>query len=289
MKTKLFTALIAFFIISSVFAQTNLNSYKYIIVPNKFDFLNEENQYRLNELTQFLFDKYGFTALMEGSRYPEDLTLNRCLALRSNVTKDSGMFKTKLQVVLKDCNDKTVFTSEVGESREKEFDVAYNKALREAFTSFETLNYSYTAEPSKLPQSNSSPVVKAEVLEEVKKLKEELKTLKEQKETAVIKEANTQVVKTPKAEAKEVKQKVASVKSKLSTESLGVLYAQEITNGFQLVDSSPKVVYRIKSTNLKQVYLVEDSSAIIYKNDDTWVMEYYVDNTLKQEELKIKF
>ena len=289
MKTKLFTALIAFFIISSVFAQTNLNSYKYIIVPNKFDFLNEENQYRLNELTQFLFDKYGFTALMEGSAYPEDLGLNRCLALRSNVTKDSGMFKTKLQVVLKDCNDKTVFTSDVGESREKEFDVAYNKALRGAFTSFETLNYSYTAEPSKLAQSNSSPVVKAEVLEEVKKLKEELKTLKEQKETTVIKEATTQVVKTPKVEAKEVKQKVASVKSKLSTENLGVLYAQEITNGFQLVDSSPKVVYRIKSTNLKQVFLVEDSNAIIYKNDDTWVIEYYAGNTLKQDELKIKF
>ena len=124
MKTKLFTSIVAFFVVASIFAQTNLNNYKYIIVPNKFDFLKEDNQYRMNELAQFLFDKYGFTALMEGSEYPEDLTLNRCLALRSNVLKESGMFKTRLKVILKDCNDRVVFTSNTGESREKEFEAA---------------------------------------------------------------------------------------------------------------------------------------------------------------------
>ena len=135
--------LLAFFIISSTFAQSNLNNYKYVIVPKKFEFLKEANQYRLNELTEFLFNKYGFQALMEGDSYPDDLLKNRCLALKSNLIKDSGLFKTKISVELKDCNDQVVYTSEVGESREKDYEKAYNEAVRNAFKSFETVNYQY--------------------------------------------------------------------------------------------------------------------------------------------------
>ena len=143
MKTKFFSTLITCFIIVSAFSQTNLNEYKYIIVPNKFDFLSEKDQYQLNSLTEFLFNKYGFQAVMEGDKYPEDLMRNRCLALRSDVIKDSGMFKTKLNVVLKGCNDQVIYTSRQGESREKEFAKAYTAALRAAFKSFEAVNYKY--------------------------------------------------------------------------------------------------------------------------------------------------
>ncbi|PQV45709.1 hypothetical protein CLV33_11253 [Jejuia pallidilutea] len=287
MKTKVFISIIAFFIISSVFAQTNLNNYKYVIVPNKFDFLNEENQYRLNELTQFLFNKYGFTALMEGSEYPEDLIKDRCLALRTHVMKDSGMFKTKLKVVLKDCNDRVVFTSKEGESREKEFDVAYNRSLRDAFTSFEALNYNYTPKPSKLAvtKSLSDNKTDAKVLEEVKKLKEELQTLKEQK---AITAANEET-KMAKAIVTEAEQKVVSTKSTAIKVVNGILYAQEITNGYQLVDSTPKVVFRIKKTGLKNVFLVEGESAIIYKQDNVWILEEYVNDELSKKELNLKF
>ena len=121
MKAKFLPLLIACFILTSVFSQSSLNKYKYIIVPHKFDFLKEKDQYQLNALTQFLFNKYGFEAIMEGTAYPEDLIRNRCLALKSDVNKDSSMFKTKLTVELYDCNDKLVFTSSIGESREKEF------------------------------------------------------------------------------------------------------------------------------------------------------------------------
>ena len=67
------------------------------------------------------------------------------------------------------------------------------------------------------------------------------------------------------------------------------MYAQEIENGFQLVDSSPKVVYKIKTTGLDNTFLVEDKDAIIYKKGDMWVLEYYSGSVLKQEELNIKF
>ena len=84
-------------------AQSNLNDYKYVIVPNKFDFLKEADKYQLNSLTKFLFNKYGFTALLENENYPEDLAKNMCLGLRSDVISESGMFKTKLRVELKNC------------------------------------------------------------------------------------------------------------------------------------------------------------------------------------------
>ena len=56
-------------------------------MPNKFDFLKEKNQYQLNALAEFLFEKYGFETLTEGTDYPADLTANRCLALKSDVLK----------------------------------------------------------------------------------------------------------------------------------------------------------------------------------------------------------
>ncbi len=139
MKIKISALLITCFITISAFSQTNLNNYKYVIVPSKYDFLKDKDQYQLNSLTAFLFNKYGFQALMEGSVYPEDLLNNRCLALKSDLIKDSSMFKTKLAVELKNCNDQVVFTSQFGESREKEYDKAYTEALRNAFESIEVV------------------------------------------------------------------------------------------------------------------------------------------------------
>ena len=65
MKTKFIFVLIFLCIVPNTFSQTNLNDYKYVIVPNSFDFLKYEDQYQLNSLTKFLFNKNGFTAIME--------------------------------------------------------------------------------------------------------------------------------------------------------------------------------------------------------------------------------
>lgn len=288
MKTKLLFTLIACFIASSIFSQTNLNDYKYIIVPKKFDFLKEENQYLLNSLTKFLFKKNGFNTLLEGEDYPEDFKRNRCLSLRSDVVKGSGLLKSKLTVILKDCNDQIVFKSKVGESRIKEFSKSYNQALRRAFESFETLNYSYVPKTkNEITAVRNDVESENEATQEIQKLKEEIKTLKEQKEEAAKVAAKPKIVKpeTKKVIVKEEK----PTKETIIEGTTNVLYAQEIANGFQLVDSSPKVVYRIKNTNLNNVFLVENKTAIIYKKDNDWVLEFYSNNSLQQEILNIKF
>ena len=43
------------------------------------------------------------------------------------------MMTSKVQFILTDCANKTVFTSEIGKSREKEFKKSYQEALRNAF------------------------------------------------------------------------------------------------------------------------------------------------------------
>ena len=291
MKTKFFTIILTCFITSSIFSQANINNYKYVIVPNKFDFLKEKDEYQLNSLTNFLFKKYGFEAVMEGSDYPSDLVLNRCLALKSDVIKESGVFKTKLKIELKDCNDKVVYTSPLGESREKEYKTAYNLTLRDAFKYMEAINYKYIPnENITTIRTTSQPQVKSEVTEEIQELRKEIENLKKEKTAEVVK-VEKPVIATPKVadpQSKPVEKKQVNETAVIEGAS-NVLYAQEIENGFQLVDSSPKVVYRIKHTNLKNVFLVEGKNAIIYKKGDDWVVEYYSGSSLEQESLNIKF
>lgn len=284
MKTKFFSLLVACLIVTSVFSQANLNDYKYVIVPNKYDFLKESNQYQLNALSKFLFNKYGFETLMEGDEYPDDLVRNRCLGLRSNITKDTGLFKTKLLIILKGCNDQIVYTSQVGESREKEYNKAYTEATRNAFKSFESINYKYEAKAKDAVVATTKTETKTEVSKEIEKLKEEIQALKQEKkaEDVEVKESVIEVVETPVVKEQPEEVAVKKVSSK-------VLYAQEIENGFQLVDSSPKVVYKIKKTSIKDVFLVVNKNGTLSKKGDDWILEYYDNDVLKQDVLNIKF
>ncbi|MBD3583996.1 hypothetical protein [Flavobacterium selenitireducens] len=70
------------------------------------------------------------------------------------------------------------------------------------------------------------------------------------------------------------------------------LFAQPIENGFQLVNSEPKVVYKLKKTSSEQVFLAEKDAQVgtlISKGKGKWVFEYYVDGKLMTEEVTVKF
>ena len=243
MKTKYIFTLIVLCIFTNTFSQTNLNDYKYVIVPNSFDFLKSDNQYQLNSLTKFLFNKYGFTAIMEDEVFLQDLVDNGCLALRTDVEKLNGLFKTKLVVVLRNCKNDIIFTSEVGETREKNFEKAYQLALRDAFSSFETIEYNYKPSDKIIAVSNET---NTPVNQEIEKLKKEIKSLKE-KESPSVKVPAKDEDKKVKIE-EEVEEITKTVTPEVNTiKILNVLYAQEIDNGFQVVDSTPKVVMILPS------------------------------------------
>ena len=81
-----------------IFAQSDINNYKYVSVPDRFEFLKLSDQYQLNSLTKFLLKKNGFNLLEGSANYPKDLSENRCLLLNVDVLKLKGFLKTKLEV-----------------------------------------------------------------------------------------------------------------------------------------------------------------------------------------------
>ncbi len=136
---KQLLVLIVFFGLSStVFSQnTNLNDYSYIIVPTRFDFLHEEDQFQINSMTKFFLAKNGFNAMFN-TEVPDNV--RRCDGLWADVIKSSGMVYTKLEVVIKDCKGNELYRSHEGKSKYKHYQKAYQDALRKAFMSFQSLN-----------------------------------------------------------------------------------------------------------------------------------------------------
>ena len=264
MKTKYIFTLIAFLLITSIYSQSNLNDYKFVIVPNKYDFLKEADQYQLNSLTKFLLEKENFTVLFDDN-LPSEIANNRCLALYSTVLNESGMFKTSLIVQLKNCKNEIVFASKEGVSREKEYKKAYHEALRNAFKSFKEANYSY--KPKQIIKEVvevvpvSQPTIEKPVIKEIPK-----------KEAIVVKQEELKPV-IEKAEVSQIS-------------SSNILYAQATNNGFQVVDSTPKVVMILISTAKQDVFIVKGQDEIVYKEDGFW---YKSNNSTSAETLNIKF
>lgn len=273
----------------SLFSQNSINDYKYVIIPNKYDFLKDNDQYQLNSLTKFLFNKYGFKAFMEDETFPQDLQSNRCLAMYADAIEErGGLFKTKVKIDLKDCNGKLIMSSRIGETREKEFSKAYNLALRDAFVTYQNSNYSYTPNDAILVQKTSSSVSSKEVENskaEIERLQKELEALKEKKETVVEKEEKPNVTQV----IKETKKEVTELPKLIETKSIDVLYAQPIENGFQIVDTTPKKVMILYHSGIPNTFIVKDRNAIVYKKEDLWILAENDGNKLKTEVVNIKF
>ena len=68
-----------------------------------------------------------------------------------------------------------------------------------------------------------------------------------------------------------------------------MLYAQAKSNGFQLVNTTPEVVFIILKTNIKDVFVIKGKNGIIYKNGNIWVAEYYENTKLVVKQYHIKF
>ncbi|UNZ00395.1 hypothetical protein MQE36_08655 [Zhouia spongiae] len=258
--------LIVFLISAYGFAQSSVNEYKYVVVPKKFDFLKEENQYRMNTMTKFLLEESNFNAVYS-DEMPADLKNNPCQGLKVDVINDSGLFTTKLKVVLKDCGDRIVYTSEEGKSKIKEYQGAYHEALRGAFKSLKALNYAYQ------PKEGESVV--------------------EVRNTPAAQLTPARTVEKPAEIVREVEASAATVvtNAKLSESDLGTLYAQPIANGYQLVDMTPQVVMFLKATSQQNMFIAQRGalSGTVYQDAGKWYFEYYDGGKLMKEELKIKF
>lgn len=178
MTRYIFFLLFLFFSVQHYYGQ-NLNTYKYVVVPQEFEFQKDPGQYELNELTKFLLEKYGFEAFVEGGEFPEEEKIDRCEILRANVKNDSGLFVTKVQFELRDCNNNKVFISETGRSRLKDFQMAFHEALRDAFESLEDENYNFSGGENTVEVTAIPPKQDTLEGEVVRKAPEEISEIEE--------------------------------------------------------------------------------------------------------------
>lgn len=162
---KVFTLLLAMAFSVIARSQSTLNNYQYVLIPEKFDIFKQENQYNMNTMAKSLLEGVGFKAYMTDEQLPADLASNKCSALKAELVEKKKFLSTGLILILKDCQGTIVYQSEEGKSREKEWQLAYNEALRNAVGFLNKAQYKYegpaTVAATTPPAPANAPVITA--------------------------------------------------------------------------------------------------------------------------------
>lgn len=266
MKTTIILTFLFAFTLINYGQEKEVTSYKYILVNEKFDFLKEKDQYQTSSLTQFLLKKNGFEVFLKSDKLPNTLQENLCKSLIADVQNESSMFKTKVKIVLKDCFNKVVYTSNIGGSKAKDYKKSYQEAIRNAFKSMSNIAYKVTGN------------------KQVTSLGE----LETTKNNQIGKQNNNSKDISKKIPLNVIKDNVKETNLVIST-NIKQLYAQPKDNGFQLINLKPEVVFIILYTTLKNTYILKDKNGILYKKDSFWLAEYYKEGKLITEKYQIKF
>ena len=274
--------------------QVDLDGYKYIIIPKVLGEFKEQNQYLTSTLLKHEFVQKGYNAIYDDN-LPEDLLSNTCLGLTAMLKDDSSMFRTKISIVLEDCQGREVYTTMEGTSALKEYTKAYKEAIQAAMESFDTFDYSYSekdkiAEPVTLNFKNDVKNLDSDRPASANNSSKEIRNKVIQQTSSL----ENQSYKNMEPVSSNIRK--ASPESKIESNPRAVednemLYAQAIPNGYQLIDSAPKVIMKILNTSTKNVFIGQAGAknGIVFKNNSVWIFEYYSGAELVQEELHIKF
>ncbi len=170
----------------SSFSQS-VRDYEYVIIPEQYSFAESVDEYQLNSLTQFLFNKYGFQSFRERDQMPFILKANDCNVLYADVEGGSSFLITKLKVIMKDCNGKVIFISEQGRSKNKDVKKSYHEALRKAFVSIQELEYVYNGKSQENSQSETvTEKPQVEVEKKTTSVHQQVEIVEEVKESVLI-------------------------------------------------------------------------------------------------------
>ena len=274
MNRLLFFIAFSFIFQFSTYAQDAINNYKYIIIPTQYDFQKSEDQYQLNSLTKFLFNKYGYEAYLQNDEFPRDLGADNCLALKA-ILKDvkGGFLVTKIQIDLVDCKNNVVASSVIGATKIKNYKKAYTKATRDAFITYQEFDYKYNGASDKTAETSKPEVVaKKEEVQEIPKTKESVtETVEIPSEIEIIEEEEEPTTTMTVADKKEI------------------LYAQPIDNGFQIVDTEPKKVMILLYSGAPDMFIVQGKDAVVYKKNGVWIYAENNGDNLRVKKINLKF
>ena len=259
---KYLSTLFVFFLILSqnaVFSQNDINNYKYVSVPDRFDFLKSADQYQVNSLTKFLLEKNGFLVLDTSSNYPSDLENNRCLLLNVNVEKIKGFLNTKLEVQFRNCKNELVFKSTIGTSKLKDFKKGYHAALRAAFESVAELNYNYkTPISAKAIEKTPAPTTPVEVI----------------------------TPPTPPKVSTSSSVPSAPPTTDVVTKDISKVKITPTGYGFKVIDvATATTLHTLHATIYDGVFLIDNLPGIVYRRGNQWVREFVVNQKIVIEPL----
>ncbi|MEM9143342.1 MAG: hypothetical protein AAGA86_10175 [Bacteroidota bacterium] len=303
-------------------AQMVLNDYKFIIVPKRFSDFKKENQYQTSTLVKHLFTQKGFQVFYDDN-LPMDLNSDRCLGLLVKLNNNSSLFTTKVNLDLVDCFSKTVYSTQEGRSKEKEYKISFNEAIRESLRSLDGFQYTYNGkvenrEPitvsfrndvkhvetdmqNKAAVNERKPTVRQEATPENQLYTDVAPVQSNIKKGGDMPGKTVEQVATPEERTYTNRAPVPSTMVKQETKGddivseipglQGLLYAQELDNGYQLVDSTPSIVMKLLHSSLPEVYHAKfgNSGGMVYKKGSKWYFEYYSLGKLRVQELNIKF
>lgn len=155
---KLSFLIVLFISFFSVFGQSTktIYQYKYVVMPYRFSFFDEDDKFRLNSLVRSLLNKNNFEVYYDIEDKPEDLVADPCIGMYLDVENNSNILRKRLTVRFKDCGGNVVYSTEEHVSKIKDFQEAYQDAARSAFDEIAKLNYVY------------NPLASAESIEEAK-------------------------------------------------------------------------------------------------------------------------
>ena len=271
MKTRILFLML--FVACYSFSQT-VNDYKAVIIPAKYDFQKEENQYRLQTITKVNLQKANFQAFYANETIPAEFP-DRCSLLYFDVKKENALLTTKLYIVFKDCYGTAIFQSAIGKSREKEFETAFVDALNKAFNFVYELEYAYNGNTNFSPKSlvaqqsvpaGSSPVSVTSV------------------PASSVPVVGAAVVAVSPTKNESDKPKNSENKSSAT------LYAQPTSYGYQLIDSESKVIMKVYKTSNTASYMAIKGSVqgALVSKDNQWFFEYYQGDKLISEKIDVK-
>lgn len=112
-----------------------LSGFDYVVIPERFDFQSERDQYQVNSLLKFLFNKYGFHAYFK-DELPD---VSRCDGLYAEIDRVNGFIWTEVSIKLLDCDGILFYQTKNGRSKLKNYAKAYSESIRMAFESIEIL------------------------------------------------------------------------------------------------------------------------------------------------------
>lgn len=319
---KSFLVLFSLFSLFS-FAQ-RINDYQYVVISAKYDFQRSPHEYQLNRLLKCQLEEYGFRTFYDTD--PMYVNANDpCLFLNANVVNVSNIFLFKLMIEFTDCNKAIVYQSEIGGSKEKDRYDAFNEALDGALKSVLLAKYEFNGVDTEIDllinqteaanasavtideaailqntdTNNNSPKYEVAQTEKSPTSKPKINKvdllLAPSKNVPTkpdqIKVAHSKIEKEDKNLDATTQSKIIPVVEKPKAIGEMLLYAQAIDNGFQLVDTTPKVIIKIFKTLQTNYYTanVDEKYGAVFMKNGEWVFEYFTSGKLISEKLNVKF